>query len=162
MTNIRCANCGRSNAVEAGAPLMCEACGRSLHVTIDLETERVTERRTVLIVDDEPDVRAVARTLLTSHDFDVVGEASNGPDAALLAAEHQPTVVVLDQRMPAMSGEHTAKLLRRVSPSSLVVAFSAVVDRRPEWADAVVRKIDIDRLVDVVGSVTRARRTPDA
>ena len=161
MADIRCANCGHTNAIEEGAPLVCGACGRSLDVTIDLETGRIAERRTVLVVDDEPDVRAVARTLLASHGFEVVGEASNGPDAALLAAEHQPTVVVLDQRMPAMSGEHTAKLLRRVSPSSLVVVFSAIVDRRPEWADAVVRKVDIDLLVDVVASVTRMRTTPD-
>jgi DNA-binding NarL/FixJ family response regulator len=105
-------------------------------------------------------VRAVARTLLRAHGFNVVGEASNGPDGALLASEHQPTVVVLDQRMPAMSGEHTARLLRRVSPASLIVVFSAVLDRRPPWADASVRKDEADRLPDVVASVTRASANP--
>lgn len=161
MPDIRCADCGHTTAIEESAPLVCEVCARPLDVTIELETGVIAERRTVLIVDDEPDVRALARTMLGSHGFDVVGEASNGPDAALLAAEHQPSVVVLDQRMPAMSGEHTAKLLKRVSPSSLIVVFSAVVDRRPEWADAVVRKVDVDVLADVVGSVTRSRTAPE-
>ena len=156
MADIRCHECGHVNDLGEGDLPVCAACGHALDVTIDLEQGRIEERRTVLIVDDEPDVRSVARALLSAHGFEVVGEASNGPDAALLASEHLPAVVVLDQRMPAMSGEHTARLLRRVSPGSLIVAFSAVLERRPPWADASLRKDEADRLPEVVASVSRA------
>lgn len=159
-TDIRCADCGHTTAVKEGAPLVCDACGKPLDVTIDLDSGSVAQRRTVLVVDDEADARAVVRAILKAHGLEIVGEASNGPDAALMAAEHQPSVVVLDQRMPAMSGEHTSKLLRRVSPDSLIVVFSAALEGRPEWADAAVRKDDADLLAKVVGSVTRGRTVP--
>ena len=161
-TDITCEHCKQTTAVRDGVPLVCDACGRPLDVTIDLDERSIgasktddRAARTVLIVDDEADVRTAVRTVLRGHGLAIVGEASNGPDAALLAAEHQPSVVILDQRMPAMTGEHTAKLLRRVSPGSLIVVFSALVDRRPDWADAAVRKDDPIALGEVVTSVTR-------
>ncbi|MDQ4145138.1 MAG: response regulator [Actinomycetota bacterium] len=154
-TDIRCADCGHLTAIEEGMPLVCAACGRHLDATIDLGGGGISQNPTVLIVDDEPDVRWAARTILMGHGFDVVGDVSNGPDAALVAAERRPTIVLLDQRMPAMTGEDTAKLLRRVSPASLIVSFSAVVGDRPHWADAALRKDQADRLPEVLHSVTR-------
>lgn len=135
-------------------PPTCSECSAPLDVAIDLDTGRIVPRPTVLIVDDEPSAREVARYVLEDAGYVIVGEASNGPDAALLAGEHRPEFVVLDYRMPAMTGEHTARLLRRVSPHSRIVVFSAVIDERPAWAEAAVRKDEVDRLVGALRSVT--------
>jgi CheY-like chemotaxis protein len=157
-TSIKCRKCRATTDLEAGSPPICSNCGAELDVTIDLQTGRISPRHSVLIVDDEPSARAVARAVLETGGFSVVAETSNGPDAALLAGEHQPDFVVLDFRMPAMSGEHAAKLIRRVSPDTRIVVFSAVIEGDPPWAEAAVRKDEVDRLVDALSDA--ARRGP--
>jgi CheY-like chemotaxis protein len=128
-----------------------------------LESGRVLVSESVLVVDDEETSRQVARALLERAGY-VVYEASNGPDAALLAADHWPSFVILDQRMPAMSGEDTSKLIRRITPRAKIVAFSAFLNDLPHWADGLVRKDQIDSLTSVLSSLssseeaTRARR----
>ena len=134
---------------------VCSNCGAALDITIDLESGRISARPSVLIVDDEVSSRAVAKAVLEGAGFSVVAETSNGPDAALLASEHQPDFVVLDYRMPAMTGDHAAKLVRRVSPASRIVAFSAVLEGETAWADAAVRKDEVDRLVEALAELVR-------
>lgn len=58
---------------------------------------------TVLIADDEPSGRYVKTRLLTRHGYAVV-EAANGREALTIAAEIQPHVVLLDTRLPDISG----------------------------------------------------------
>ena len=59
----------------------------------------------VLLVDDQAVVRAGFRVLLEEHaDVDVVGEASTGPDAVLVARRTRPDVVCMDVRMPGGDG----------------------------------------------------------
>ncbi len=58
-----------------------------------------------LLVDDARAVRKSVRTLLdTTPDIRVVGEASNGIDAVVLARELRPDVVLMDLRMPGGDG----------------------------------------------------------
>ena len=159
-TSIKCRRCRASTDLDAGSAPVCSNCGAELDVTIDLETGRITARPSVLLVDDDPGARAVARAVLESGGFSVVAETSNGPDAALLASEHQPDFVILDYRMPAMSGEHAARLVRRVSPQSRIVVFSAVIEGQPGWAEAAVRKDDVDRLLDALSELTGEGREP--
>ncbi|WP_121747799.1 response regulator transcription factor [Streptomyces sp. E2N166] len=60
---------------------------------------------TVLIADDQPLQRFGFRMLLESQDdMTVVGEAANGAEAARMAAELHPDVVLMDVRMPGMDG----------------------------------------------------------
>jgi DNA-binding NarL/FixJ family response regulator len=60
-----------------------------------------TEALTVLIADDHPLFRKGLRTLLASMpDVMVVGEASNGREAARLAEELQPDIILMDLQMP--------------------------------------------------------------
>ena len=87
---------------------------------------------TVLVVDDERDVREVVRAFLELDGFDVVAEAVDGAEAVerFLALDPPPTpdVVVLDQRMPVMSGLEAAELMLQQRPDQLVVMFSAHLD----------------------------------
>ena len=80
---------------------------------------------TVLLVDDEPLVRAGLRAVLEAQpDIEVVGEAADGAAVIPLVRRLRPDVVAMDVRMPLMDGiEATRALLRSVAapPKILVV-----------------------------------------
>jgi len=60
---------------------------------------------TILLADDDAMVRAGLRAVLNSEDdLEVIGEAADGNEAVALAAELQPSVVVMDIRMPNLDG----------------------------------------------------------
>jgi CheY-like chemotaxis protein len=106
-----------------------------------------TQNKTVLIVDDDEEIRQVLRLLCESEDLDVVGEAANGVEAVPLALNNQPDFVILDYKLPRLDGEGAAEILRAVTPGSKIVAFSAILESRPEWADAYLNK---DRIVELM------------
>ncbi|MEU5535935.1 response regulator transcription factor [Streptomyces sp. NPDC020362] len=80
---------------------------------------------TILLVDDEPLVRAGLRAVLEAQpDIEVVGEAADGAAVIPLVRRLRPDVVAMDVRMPLMDGiEATRAVLRTVDapPRILVV-----------------------------------------
>ncbi|MFD2354272.1 response regulator transcription factor [Nonomuraea ferruginea] len=59
----------------------------------------------LIIVDDHPIVRDGLRGIFAADaGFEVVGEAADGPEALAVALRTDPDVVLLDLRMPRMSG----------------------------------------------------------
>ena len=84
----------------------------------------------VLIVDDEDDMRALLRGMiqLANDGLSVVGEATDGDDALRRWREERPDVVLMDQRMPGLSGLETADRMLRESPGQAVVLFTAYLD----------------------------------
>ncbi|MGN9819842.1 response regulator transcription factor [Streptomyces sp. SD11] len=80
---------------------------------------------TVLLVDDEPLVRAGLRAVLEAQpDIEVVGEAADGAAVIPLVRRLRPDVVAMDVRMPLMDGiEATRAVLRTVDrpPKILVI-----------------------------------------
>lgn len=86
------------------------------------------ERLTVLIGDDEPLIREVLSEVLAAEpDLDVVATASDADEAIQLAVRHTPVVAILDVRMPG-GGAWAAHEIRRLSPRTRVMAFSAYGD----------------------------------
>ncbi|MER6099267.1 response regulator transcription factor [Streptomyces sp. NPDC001728] len=66
----------------------------------------------VLLVDDQPLVRAGLRVLMAdSPDLAVVGEAGTGEDAVRIARGLRPDVVVMDVRMPGMDGIEATRIV---------------------------------------------------
>ncbi|HEX4819453.1 MAG TPA: response regulator [Acidimicrobiales bacterium] len=113
---------------------------------------------TVLVVDDEPDVRLVARLVLTSAGFDVV-EASSGEAAlTLLDGVPAPDAVLLDVRMKGIDGWETLRRLRDASHAHPpVVIFTAHLSARQdapgEWKDYehfLTKPFEPDRLLEAV------------
>ena len=107
--------------------------------------------RTVVIVDDDEDIRDALRLLFELEDFEVVGEAANGLDAIPLVLQEHPQVIVIDYLMPLMNGATLAQVVRGISPDTKIVAFSAVLDSEPAWADAYLSK---ERINDIAPLIT--------
>lgn len=82
----------------------------------------------VLIVDDEPDIRFLVRCLVEEADWRVVGEASSGEEAVARCRELRPDVVVLDQRMPGLTGLETALRILAEDRDQPIVLFTMVMD----------------------------------
>jgi len=86
---------------------------------------------TVLLVDDHPLVRAGLTTLIaTTDDLDVVGEASGGEQAVILAGTLEPDVVLMDLSMPGMDGVEATRRILEAQPQIHVVVLTSFADQR--------------------------------
>ena len=121
----------------------------------------------ILIVEDNEQNRKVARDLLQVHGYRTI-EAETGEDAIALASTQAPDLVVMDVRLPGMSGvDALAKL--RAAPTTRaipVLAFTASVmpqDRSEIMAagfDAFMSKpIDLEAFLQTVADALERRRT---
>jgi DNA-binding NarL/FixJ family response regulator len=79
----------------------------------------------VLIVDDHPGFRRIARALLEAEGFEVVGEAKDGEEALRIAAELAPTLVLLDVQLPGIDGFEVASKLTSGGEGPDVVLVSS-------------------------------------
>ena len=113
-------------------------------------------RPTVLVADDEPDIRELARVLLELEGFEVIAEAADGEQAlekyVALDPPPVPSVVLLDNRMPRLGGLDTAERILQHHPGQCVVLFSAHLDAtvtaraRELGVAACVSKVDTAKL----------------
>jgi DNA-binding response OmpR family regulator len=72
-----------------------------------------TERKEILIVEDEPLISSYIAHVLKEFAFSVIGCSSSGTEAIALADQHKPTLAVVDiQISGAMDGIEVAKALR--------------------------------------------------
>jgi len=90
----------------------------------------VTDRHTILVIDDHPVVLKGVRDLLgSSSDFRIVGEAITGKDGLELARSLQPNLVILDLRLPDAVAPNLCAQLRQLAPYAKVVILTAFDDR---------------------------------
>ncbi|MDH2425646.1 response regulator transcription factor [Sphaerisporangium sp. TRM90804] len=83
----------------------------------------------MIIVDDHPVVRDGLRGIFTDDDsFEVVGEAADGPEALAVALRTRPDVVLMDLRMPKMSGSEVIRRLREQTPGVNVLVLTTFDD----------------------------------
>lgn len=81
-------------------------------------------RTRVLIADDHDLFRQGLRRLISGEEFEVVGEAATGREAASMAAACQPDVVLMDVSMPDMDGLAALTEIKRDHPHIAVVMVS--------------------------------------
>jgi signal transduction histidine kinase len=87
---------------------------------------------TVLVVDDDPDIRTLVAEVLRDAGL-TVATASDGAEALSEAARVRPDVVVLDKLMPRMNGTDFASAYRAAGRAAPIIAFCAARDA-PQWA----------------------------
>ena len=86
----------------------------------------MTERTTVILVDDEHLIRSALATMLSlEEDLDVVGEASSCAEGEELAQRLQPQVALLDLQMPDGDGLELARRVAAVSPATRVLVVTS-------------------------------------
>lgn len=79
----------------------------------------------VLIADDHPLALSAVRAVLEDEPgFAIVGAATNGPDAVRLCRELEPDLVLMDIRMPGMSGIEATRLIKQQQSGVKVVVLS--------------------------------------
>src|SRR5947208_9630941 len=76
--------------------------------------------KTILIVDDEADIRDILRIRLANHPGFRIVEAANGSDALELTRQQRPDLIILDWLMPGFNGMEVLKALRE-SPELTII-----------------------------------------
>jgi CheY-like chemotaxis protein len=108
----------------------------------------------ILVVEDDPGVRGLARDLLTDEGHDVV-TAESGEQALAVVAHSHPSLILADLTMPGMDGRTLVATLRERYGDVPVVLVSGAHDihETAEQIDAVgatEKPFDIDMFIDVV------------
>lgn len=100
--------------------------------------ESVQSRRTLVVVDDQPDFLKLARSRLTrTMSIDVIGETTSGQTALELVPQLAPDAVLLDVEMPGLDGFETARRLRTLAPRVRIILTSA--SETPRYAAIATR-----------------------
>jgi CheY-like chemotaxis protein len=102
----------------------------------------------VLIVDDEPDIRRIAKLGLSRVGKMEVVEATNGTEALARAKEEHPDAVLLDVMMPGLDGPSTlARLREDPATSGIPVVFLT--------AKAIATEVDRLKSLGAAGVLTK-------
>ena len=119
-------------------------------------------KQTVLVVDDDADIRVFLKINFESLGFEVV-TAEDGAEAAASAADIDADLILLDMNMPSVSGFEAARQIRATekhskTPIIAVTAHTSTGDRDEAYqagCDAIVTKpIDPQKLSQAVTDLT--------
>jgi DNA-binding NarL/FixJ family response regulator len=95
----------------------------------------LAKRIRVAIIDDHTMLREGLRKILAmEEDLDVVADTDDARQAARIAAEHRPDVLLLDIRMPGVGGLEVIGPIHEASPTTKVLILTASDDRRDHVA----------------------------
>jgi DNA-binding NarL/FixJ family response regulator len=80
----------------------------------------------VMIVDDQPPFRAVARTVVQlAPGFDVIAEAASGEEAVERAGACGPRLILMDINLPGINGIEATRRITSARPDTVVVLLSS-------------------------------------
>ena len=120
------------------------------------------KRTSILVVDDEPEIRRFLRAGLGAHDFAVI-EAGTGSEALAALAREKPDLVILDLGLPDRDGTDVIRSIRAANDVPIVV-LSVRDDERGKVAaldlgadDYVVKPFGMDELLARVRAALRHR-----
>ena len=122
------------------------------------EGTRMAAPATVLVVDDDSDLRTTIASTLSGAGYDV-SEAASGRRAIESVAHEAPSVILLDLMMPDGNGWEVLERLRtrKLAGRSPVIVMSAYASAAPAGARAVLRKpIRQEELLSTIGAYLRA------
>jgi CheY-like chemotaxis protein len=119
------------------------------------------KRKKILLVDDSNTILMMEKFILRNDPYELVS-ASNGEEAVLKAAEHQPDLILLDVIMPRMGGFEACRLIReneltRSIPVIMVTTRGEAANVETGWAsgctDYVTKPINAVELLAKVRSI---------
>jgi DNA-binding NarL/FixJ family response regulator len=119
------------------------------------------DRIRIVIADDHELFRRGLRMVLEEEEgIEVVGEAGDGEEAIEMAAEHVPDVVVMDVRMPVISGIEAAEHIKEEQPATRILMLT-ISDEEEDLYEAIkagangylLKEISIDEIGNAVRSV---------
>ena len=79
---------------------------------------------TVLVIDDDNDLRYSLKRVLSTRQYEVL-EAASGEEGLKMAEKHSPNVILLDNRMGGMSGMEALQHLRGINPNAMIILMTA-------------------------------------
>ena len=127
----------------------------------------MTPIRTVLVIDDDPNFRAIVVQFLRVQGFPVL-EASEGEEGIRLAKAHKPEVIVCDLLMPRCNGFHVCRTLRRdefMRGTRIIVVSgrSYETDRQAAFSagadEYLTKPVDPNALMEVINRLTEEGST---
>jgi CheY-like chemotaxis protein len=119
--------------------------------------------RKILLVDDDPAVRMLLSDALTSAGY-TVSTAASGPQALRLVEAEAPDLVIMDCRMPGMSGPEVVERLRQ-NPATRKIPVLGVAGGVAGDLDALIaagcteclpKPVSLNRLYEAVTALLRA------
>ena len=121
----------------------------------------------ILVVDDEPQIRRVMRSTLSSHGY-VISEAKSGEEALDSIRKERPDLVLLDVNMPGMGGIEACREIRRASDAPIIMLTVRNAERDKVAAldagadDYVVKPFGIEELLARIRAALRRYAPGDA
>ncbi len=122
----------------------------------------------LLVVDDHELTRLTLKLAFSCQEnIQVVGLASNGLEAVEMVKSHNPDVIVLDLQMPIMDGWRASSHIKKIAPSTQIIAYSSVENTKLQETtatglDAFCRKdvptTELIALVRQLGQGVRERK----
>lgn len=140
----------------------------SNHSTFPLEPMQVkgeikNERLTVLVVEDDPDIREILRLTLEDAGYQVI-QAENGIDGLEAARQHEPDAILMDMSMPLMDGCQSTRRIRQNPRLSRIPIIACTAYNRWEWrgkallagcTDFLTKPVDADKLLEMLSHYLR-------
>src|SRR6195256_5666119 len=122
---------------------------------------------TILVVDDEAQIRRVLRSTLSSRGY-VITDAKTGEEAVESVRKNKPYLVLLDVNMPGMGGIEACREIRRSSDAPIIMLTVRNAERDKVLAldagadDYVVKPFGIEELLARIRSALRRYAPGDA
>src|SRR5271168_1917444 len=121
----------------------------------------------ILVVDDEPQIRRVMRTTLSSHGY-VIREATTGEEAVEAVRKERPDLILLDVNMPGIGGIEAAREIREMCDAPIIMLTVRNAERDKVIAldagadDYVVKPFGIEELLARIRAALRRYAPGDA
>ena len=122
---------------------------------------------TILVVDDEPQIRRVLRSTLSSQGY-VITDAKTGEEGVESVRKNKPDLVLLDVNMPGMGGIEACREIRRSSDAPIIMLTVRNAERDKVLAldagadDYVVKPFGIEELLARIRAALRRYAPGDA
>jgi DNA-binding NtrC family response regulator len=118
---------------------------------------------TAIVVDDSKSIRVLLTAVLSKDGIQVIGEATNGLQAAEMVSQLNPDLVCLDIVMPVMDGMEALKQIHKTNPATKVVMITSnsshdyVIKALKEGAaDFIVKPFAVEKVSEAIARVLRS------